>query len=274
MTKPLQRLPLSYPHSAEPAAHAFYRQGLRTLIDHHIPFLVGGSYAFERYTEIVRRTKDFDLFVYPRDCDRVLQALAGAGYRTDLTFPHWLGKAFCDDNFIDVIFNSGNGICRVDDEWFAHAIEDRVLDMPVRLCPPEEMIWSKAFIQERERYDGADIAHMLRACSTQLAWPRLLQRFDEHWRVLFSHLVLFGFIYPAERAQIPEGVMHDLLSRLQQESSEAAADERLCQGTLLSRAQYLVDILHCRHQDARLLPKGTMTQEEVDHWTAAIDENK
>jgi hypothetical protein len=92
--------------------------------------------------------------------------------------------------------------------------------------------------------------------------------------VLFSHLVLFGFIYPAERAQIPEGVMHDLLSRLQQESSEAAADERLCQGTLLSRAQYLVDILHCRHQDARLLPKGTMTQEEVDHWTAAIDENK
>jgi hypothetical protein len=161
----------------------------------------------------------------------------------------------------------------VDDDWFAYAIEDKVLDIPVRLCPPEEMIWSKAFIEERERYDGADIAHVLRACSTQLAWSRLLQRFGEHWRVLLSHLVLFGFIYPGERTQVPEWVMCDLLSRLQHESRAAAADERLCQGTLLSRAQYLVDFLHWGYQDARLRPQGQMTQEEINHWTAAIDEN-
>jgi hypothetical protein len=272
MTKPLPRSPLSSPAHTEPTAHAFYRRGLLTLIDHRIPFLVGGGYAFERYTEIVRRTKDFDIFVYPRDCDRVLQVLAQGGYRTDLTFPHWLGKAFCDDNFIDVIFNSGNGICQVDDEWFAHAVEDRVLDIPVRLCPPEEMIWSKAFIQERERYDGADIAHVLRALGTQLGWPRLLQRFGEHWRVLLSHLVLFGLIYPAERTQIPEWVMSDLITRLQHEVHEAT-DEPWCQGTLLSRAQYLIDVLHWGYQDARLLPKGTMTREEIDHWTAAIDES-
>jgi len=264
--------PTPHPDSTEPAARAFYRRGLLTLIDRHIPFLVGGAYALERYTEIVRRTKDFDIFVYPRDCERVLHALASVGYRTDLTFPHWLGKAFCDGNFIDVIFNSGNGICQVDDEWFGHAPEDEVLDIPVRLCAPEELIWSKAFIGERERYDGADIAHILRACGAQIAWPRLLQRFDAHWRVLLSHLVLFGFIYPAERTQIPEWVMSDLLSRLRPELGEGPADERLCRGTLLSRAQYLVDILHWGYQDARLLPKGTMTQEEIDHWTAAIDE--
>jgi hypothetical protein len=29
-------------------------------------------------------------------------------------------------------------------------------DVPVIFCPPEEMIWSKAFVMERERYDGAD----------------------------------------------------------------------------------------------------------------------
>lgn len=83
--------------STEPAADAFYRRGLVTLSEGHIPFLVGGGHAFERYTGIVRRTKDCDIFVYPRDCDRALQALSTAGYRTDLTFPHWLGKAFCKD---------------------------------------------------------------------------------------------------------------------------------------------------------------------------------
>ena len=209
--------------------------------------------------------------MYPRDCHPVLRALTTAGYHTDLTFPHWLGKAFCGEYFIDVIFSSGNGVCRVDDEWFENAIEDEVVDVPVRLCPPEELIWSKAFVEERERYDGADIAHMLHSCGADIAWSRLLRRFNEHWRVLLSHLVLFGFIYPTERAQVPAWVMQDLLYRLQHELREPPSDERLCQGTLLSRAQYLIDIMHWGYQDARLLPKGPMTKEEIDHWTAAID---
>jgi hypothetical protein len=58
----------------------------------------------------------------------------------------------------------------------------------------EETIWSKAFVMERERYDGADIAHLLRASAERLDWHRLLERFDAHWPVLLSHLILFGFI--------------------------------------------------------------------------------
>jgi hypothetical protein len=255
------------------AARTFYRHGLSTLNDSRIPFLVGGAYAFAHYTGIIRHTKDIDIFVHPRDSDRALQTLGTAGYNTDLTFPHWLGKAFSGEHFIDVIFSSGNGLCRVDDEWFEHAIDASVLDLPVRLCPPEEMIWSKAFVKERERYDGADVAHILQACGTQLAWPRLLQRFDTHWRVLLSHLVLFGFVYPAERTQIPEWVMQELIHRLQNEMQEASPEaDRLCQGTLLSRGQYLSDVMSWGYRDARLLPRGPMTKEEVAHWTAAMDD--
>jgi hypothetical protein len=255
------------------AARTFYRHGLSKLNDSRIPFLVGGAYAFAHYTGIVRHTKDIDIFVHPRDSDRALQTLATAGYNTDLTFPHWLGKAFSGEHFIDVIFSSGNGLCRVDDEWFAHAIDASVLDLPVRLCPPEEMIWSKAFVKERERYDGADVAHILQAWGAQLAWPRLLQRFDTHWRVLLSHLVLFGFVYPTERTQIPEWVMQELIHRLQNEMQEAPPEaDRLCQGTLFSRGQYLSDVMSWGYQDARLLPRGPMTKEEVAHWTAAMDD--
>lgn len=264
----------SHQDSAEPEAHDCYRRALLTLREAHVPFLIGGAYAFERYTGLARHTKDFDLFLRPRDCDRALHALSSVGYHTDLTYPHWLGKAFCGESFIDLIFNSGNGVCRVDDEWFEYAIEDEVLGFLTLLCPPEEQIWSKAFIMERERYDGADIIHMLRACGAQLAWPRLVRRFDEYWRILLSYLLLFGFVYPTERGQIPEWVMQDLFYRLRNELHEAPPKERLCRGTLLSREQYIADTTRWGYQDARLIPHGMLTQEEVDHWTAAIDDNK
>ena len=62
--------------------------------------------------------------------------------------------------------------------------------------PIEEMIWSKAFLMERERFDGADVLHLVRARQKEINWPRLLSRFGEHWRVLLSHLVLFPYVYP------------------------------------------------------------------------------
>jgi hypothetical protein len=253
------------------AAHQFYQHGLLTLSEAGIPFLVGGAYAYAYYTGIVRHTKDFDIFVRGRDSERSLAALAQVGYHTDFTFPHWLGKAFCGDYFIDIIFGSGNGECVVDDEWFTHAIQSTVLETVVYLCPPEEIIWQKAFIAERERYDGADILHLLLSCSSGLSWPRLLRRFGLHWRVLLSHLILFGFVYPSRRRQIPEWVIHDLLSRLRDELQEQPPTHCVCQGTLLSRQQYLTDILQWEYQDARLSPRGSLTQADIDHWTAGIE---
>src|SRR5205085_362129 len=114
------------------------------------------------------------------------------------------------DSFIDIIFSSGNGLATVDEGWFSYAVKADVFGEPVLLCPPEETIWSKAFIQERERYDGADVAHLIRARGRDFDWPRLLRRFGPHWPVLLSHLILFGYIYPGERAIIPAGVMQDL----------------------------------------------------------------
>src|SRR5207253_3092084 len=149
-----------------------------------IPYLVGGAYSFARHTGIVRHTKDFDIFVRPADAARALAAFEAAGYGIELRFPHWIGKAYSGDNCIDVIFSSGNGVARVDDEWFAHAVEGQVLDTAVLLCPVEETIWSKSFVMERERFDGADIAHLIRTSGPIMNWQRLLTRFDTHWRIL------------------------------------------------------------------------------------------
>jgi hypothetical protein len=253
----------------DPVSRDFYQSAIRYLQAAAVPFLVGGAYSFARHTGLERHTKDFDIFVRPADCERVLQTLAGAGYSVELTFPHWLGKAFSGDNCIDVIYSSGNGIARVDDDWFTHAVEGRVFDTPVLLCPVEETIWSKSFIMERERFDGADIAHLIRGSGRNIHWQRLLDRFGPHWRVLLTHLVMFGFIYPGERDTIPVWVLHQLMNQLHGEATTAPSRERVCQGTVLSRAQYLVDIEHWGYEDARVAA-GHMHESEIVLWTDAI----
>lgn len=253
-----------------PEAKDFYCRTLAVFERAGVDVLVGGAYAFARYTGIERHTKDFDVFVHHRDFDRTLQALADAGYATEVPFPHWLGKAYCGDYFVDVIHGSGNSVALVDDEWFAHATPDAVFDVPVKLCPIEEMLWSKAFIQERERFDGADVAHLLLARAEAIDWQRLLHRFGGNWRVLLAHLVLFGFIYPSERDRLPGWVMHELMRRLDTSLSAPTPVERVCRGTLLSRQQYLIDAELWKLRDARRRPDNPMTDTDIAVWTAAI----
>src|SRR4051794_20310551 len=140
----------------------FYRQAVQMLNQAQVPFLVGGAYALAHYTGIVRHTKDFDVFVRPDDCPRVLELFQKEGFRTELTFEHWIGKVHHGEDFVDVIFSSGNGVARVDDGWFEHSAGATFFGEPVRLCPAEEIIWSKGYVCERERFDGADINHLLR----------------------------------------------------------------------------------------------------------------
>ena len=270
-----------FPGAADGESLAFYADTLRTLSSARIPFLLGGAYAFHHYTGIERHTKDLDVFVRRTDLDAALAALARAGLRTSVTFPHWLAKVHHGGEFIDVIFGAGNGIAQVDDEWFRHSVPGEVLGVPVALTPVEEMIWSKAFVMERERYDGADIAHLLRARAQQLDWERLLRRFSDHWPVLLSHLVLFTFIYPDERGLVPRAVLEELIGRLRRyaapdagsASRDPSAGRRpTCRGTLLSRRQYLIDVDRWGYRDGRLPPSGRMTDAEIAAWTAAIEE--
>jgi len=250
----------------------FYLDVLTRLAADGVPFLIGGAFALSRYSSIHRDTKDLDVFVKPDDTPRALALMREAGYRAEMPFPHWLGKVYENErggHFIDLIFSSGNGVARVDDLWFERAVIDEVLGMKVGLCPAEEMIWSKAFIQERERFDGADVLHLFHALGPSLDWNHLLARFQDNWPVLFAHVVMFRYVYPDSRDRIPEWVVRDLAWRL---SAEPPPPVHVCRGTLLSREQYLWDLGRLRYEDARLTPRGAMTREEIEIWTNAIDD--
>ncbi len=254
--------------TARTSAERSYREQLVLLVQSEIPFLVGGAYALDVYVGISRDTKDFDLFVLREDVPRVLDVFAAAGYRTKIIAPHWLAKVFGNDGVTDIIFNSGNGICEVDREWFEHARPCELFDLRLRLCPPEETIWQKAFLMERERYDGADVAHLIRACGASLAWGRLLERFGDHWPVLLSHLILFRYIFPNEEALVPYWVLKRLLDCARFGTTARVVSGRVCRGPLLSSRQYSIDINQWAYEDPRIPPLGHIPPEEVALWEA------
>ncbi|MEP6680341.1 MAG: hypothetical protein ABJB65_02560, partial [Chloroflexota bacterium] len=203
------------------------------------------------YTGIGERTKDLDLFLRPAHAERALELLRAAGHETEMTAPTWIAKTKVGEHLVDLIFSSGNGVAIVDDLWFEHARWGQVLGHRARVIPIEEMIWSKGFIMERERFDGADVIHLLRAAQGRIDTDRLLARFGLHWRVLLAHITLFDYVYPSDRRMVPERLRSLLLERAATESEPVEGSARLCYGTFLSRTQYRADIERFGLTDAR-----------------------
>lgn len=270
--RPRPRAPApSLDEEIEPGVARFYRQAMQALNRAAIPFLVGGAFAHACHTGIRRPTKDLDLFIRREHYAQIVHVVAQQGWRAELSHPHWLAKVHDGLAFIDLIFNSGNGLTPVDGRWFQDNCRVEVLGVPVAITNPEDCLLSKAFVMERERYDGGDIAHLLQANAEHLDWQRLLERFGAHWRVLLAHLTLFGYIYPGERHRIPAWVMVRLAGLLAAEAQRPPVQaDGVCAGTLLSREQYLHDVQQLGYQDARLVYSSSMTAGDVAAWTEAI----
>jgi hypothetical protein len=240
---------------------SFYVRVMGVLDEQGIDYVVGGGYAMAYYTGIRRNTKDLDIFVRPRDQKRALAVLSEAGFGTEYFYPFWIAKALQGDSFVDIIYSSANGLCEVDAEWFSHALDVDVLGYPARLVPAEEQLFSKAFVQDRDRFDGADLLHLILCRGEQFDWSRLLRRFAGHERVLLSFLVLFGYVYPSEPQCIPRWVM-DALNELIRR--EPLPDGKVCRGTNISQKGFLHDVYQWGYADARLGPHGPLTRKELD----------
>lgn len=246
-----------------PEAVSFYHDAQHSLREAGIPYLVGGAYALAHYTGVVRHTKDFDVFILHKDRDQALAALARQGCRVHIEYSYWLAKAFKGDHFVDLIYRSPNGLAEVNPSWFERAHTAEVFGVPAKVCAPEEILLNKMYILNNDRTDLADVMHLLHSCAAKMDWAHLLQLFDNHWRVLLSHLVLFGFVYPSERDRIPRKPLEQLLQRMQSELAQSPPSTRVCNGTLFSHSQYRIDVEQRGFHDGRLQPSGNLDPEQL-----------
>lgn len=222
---------------------AFYREALDELYESGTNFMLGGAFCMFQYTGIYRDTKDLDVFCKPSEYPKILKHFASKGYKTELTDVRWLAKVFKGEYFIDIIFDTVNNICRVDDTWYQHAREGEFVGHKVKLLPPEELIWCKIYVQNRERYDGADVNHVLLKQGKSLDWKRLLNRLDQHWHILLSQLLQFQFVYPSEYHEIiPRWLFDELMERAREQYDLPPAVERVCRGPIIDQTQYQIDI--------------------------------
>jgi hypothetical protein len=217
------------------------------LVTHELPFLVGGTYAFTAYTGIVRETKDLDLFCKAGDLPRILKTYQDAGFHTEITDERWLAKIFKkadegegegENPFIDLIFGSKTGTAPVDDSWFRKQLSSDVLGVKCQFVAPEELIWSKCYRMNRYKFDGADVINLFLKTGKDLDWKLLLTRMEQHWEVLLSHLLIFRFVYPADRGLIPGDILAELVSRVNHQLELPIPKDKVCRGRLLSNQEY------------------------------------
>ena len=223
-------------------ADTFYADSLRLLAASKIPFLVAGTFAVNCYTGINRATKDLDIFCKAGDFPRILLHFKGHGFEVEIEDERWIAKVRRGACFFDVIFASATAVVTVTDAWLQESHPAELYGVPVQLTPPTEMIWSKALLQNRHRYDGADIAHLILRQSERIDWQRLLGHMEQYWEVLLIHVLNFRFIYPSERDRVPRWLVEELLLRARQQVDLPLPQTRVCRGRLFSPEDYRVDV--------------------------------
>jgi hypothetical protein len=227
---------------APPDADRFYADSLRLLKESQIPFLVAGTFAVNCYTGINRATKDLDIFCKAGDFPRILLHFREHDFETVTVDERWLAKVKQGDCFFDVIFSSTAAVVTISDLWFQESHPAEIYGVPLQLTPPTEMIWSKALLQNRHRYDGADIAHLILRQSERIDWKRLLTHMEQYWEVLLIHILNFRFIYPSERDKIPRWLLEELMLRTQQQADLPLPQTKVCRGRLFSPDDYRIDV--------------------------------
>jgi predicted nucleotidyltransferase len=238
-----------YPLYRSGTAEAFYKEILHKLMEARLPFLVAGGYAVTAYTGQKRDPKDLDIFTTPGEFSRILSFLKDKDYPISIEDERWIGKVHCDEHYIDVIFSSSNGSVPVQSEWFKHVRQFDLFGMSVPMVSPTELIWSKALIRDRQRYDGADIANMILKQHREIDWHRLLSHMDAYWEVLLSMILDFRWIYPTERDRVPDWLLDALTLRLEQQRTLPLPQRRICRGRLFSRSDYRYAIDHWGYAD-------------------------
>jgi predicted nucleotidyltransferase len=226
-----------------PDAIAFYKEILKVLTENNSRFMIGGTYALKHYTRIEGSPKDMDVFCLPPDFPAILNLFADNGWKTEHTDARWLGKVFKDKRYTDIIFSSVNQVFYIDEDWYKFSTEGEMFGYKVRFIPAEELLWSKIFVQNRERYDGADINHLILRYGHKMDWERVWKRVETYWQIFYAHIILFRFVYPSEKNIIPEWLVKMLTERAAEDEKLPPAIERVCRGPLIDQTQYRTDII-------------------------------
>ena len=218
-----------------------FRDVLQALEGSRIAYAVSGAFSLRQHTGICRDTKDLDLFLTARNSPAALECLRTVGLECEITDPVWLSKAWRGGYFVDLITGMSNGIINVEDSWIHRARPAVVYGVKTQVLAPEELVASKIFVAKRERFDGADIAHVIYGTGGSFDWARELELVGEHWEMLLWSLVLFRYVYPAQSHYVPSAIWRELLARFAKAVKNPDSQARF-RGSLVDENMFAIDL--------------------------------
>ena len=218
-----------------------FREVLTVLEEKNVPYAVSGAFALRAHTGICRFTKDLDLFMTAKTSCDVFPYLRERGFECDICDPVWLAKARKGDFFVDLITGMSNGVIVVEDSWIKRASPYIVHGIKTRVLAAEELVASKIFVAKRERFDGADIAHVIYGTYGWFDWERVLELAGEHWEMLLWALLLFRYVYPAQTHYVPAAIWRRLLRRFESQIARPHPHAKF-RGSLVDENMFAIDI--------------------------------
>lgn len=138
-----------------------------------IPYLLGGGLGcWARGGP--PSSNDIDLMLERAEAERALEALAGAGMRTERPPEQWLFKAWDGDVLIDLIFEPAG--LRITPAVLERGEELSVAAMNVPVMALEDIFITKLLALDEHSADYRDLLQIARALREQVDWPSLRDR--------------------------------------------------------------------------------------------------
>ena len=239
--KPHPPVSSSAPPSFAPEQRQLFQSVLRVLNDAHVTYAISGAFALHEHTGIWRQTKDLDLFLPASALQSSLDTLRSKGFQTEVTDPVWLAKVLQEPYYVDLITGMSNAVIRVDESWIQRSLPSLVVDVPARVLAAEELIASKIFVTRRERFDGADVAHVIYATRDLLDWKRVFHLVGDHYEMLLWSLIFFRYVYPRHAHEVPRWVWHELMDRFERDLINPKIDAPF-RGSLIDENMFAIDV--------------------------------
>jgi hypothetical protein len=189
---------------------SIYEAAMQSAREANIPFMVGGAFALGVYTGRWRPTKDVDLLILPKDRHAMIDALTRTGFKDyydQLGYDRgWIYRSTRDNYIVDVIWRMANRRADVDEAWFDNAPSVCVRDEIFKIVPPEELLWHKLYVLQRDRCDWPDVFNLLYSVSGKIDWKYLLNRMEDDLPLLKGVLNVFGWLCPGKIRELPKWV--------------------------------------------------------------------
>ena len=210
---------------------AVYRDAIEAARETGLPFMLGGGFALAAYTGRWRNTKDIDFYILPQHRQTFVDAMTSAGfgdYYDQLAYDRgWIYRSFCDGTIVDLIWAMANRRTQAAESWFKNATDLTVRGEKLKVIAPEELLWCKMYVLQRDHSDWPDVWNLVHAVGPDMDWSRVLRHVGDDAPVLRALLTLFTWLSPRRAAELPEGLKRRLNLEVTKPLSEQEEEARI-----------------------------------------------